>query len=135
MGRAPGREGQGGHTREPSIGHCVHAHAHARLRTTIRTASAGVGHGALVVLIVRAAVAGEHLLVIGPPGTAESEAVRRTARALGGTSFEYLLGRFTEPSERFGPGIRAGPGSAACWSTTTRWGAAALVFRRPDRGR
>jgi MoxR-like ATPase len=48
-------------------------------------------------------VAGEHLLVIGPPGTAKSEAVRRVARALGGNYFEYLLGRFTEPSELFGP--------------------------------
>src|SRR5213075_3011764 len=43
------------------------------------------------------------LLVIGPPGTAKSEAVRRIAAALGGTTFEYLLGRFTEPSEIFGP--------------------------------
>jgi MoxR-like ATPase len=48
-------------------------------------------------------VAGEHLLVIGPPGTAKSEAVRRAARATGAGMFEYLLGRFTEPSEIFGP--------------------------------
>lgn len=50
-----------------------------------------------------AAVAGEHVLVIGPPGTAKSEAARRVARALGGRTFEYLLGRFTEPNEIFGP--------------------------------
>lgn len=50
-----------------------------------------------------AAVAGEHLLVLGPPGTAKSEAVRRVAACLGGRYFEYLLGRFTEPSELFGP--------------------------------
>src|SRR5205085_570453 len=37
------------------------------------------------------------------PGTGKSEAVRRVARALGGRYFEYLLGRFTEPSEIFGP--------------------------------
>ncbi len=43
------------------------------------------------------------MLVIGPPGTAKSEAVRRIARATGGQYFEYLLGRFTEPSEIFGP--------------------------------
>ena len=49
------------------------------------------------------AVAGEHLLVIGPPGTGKSEAVRRVAGQLGGGYFEYLLGRFTEPGEIFGP--------------------------------
>lgn len=53
--------------------------------------------------VVLCAVAGEHLLVIGPPGTAKSEAVRRVAQQLGGRYFEYLLGRFTEPNEIFGP--------------------------------
>lgn len=57
----------------------------------------------LVELVVLAAVAQEHLLVVGPPGTAKSEAVRRIARRLRGRTFEYLLGRFTEPSEIFGP--------------------------------
>ncbi len=50
-----------------------------------------------------AAVAGEHVLLIGPPGTAKSEAARRVARGLGGRYFEYLLGKFSEPSELFGP--------------------------------
>jgi MoxR-like ATPase len=57
----------------------------------------------LVDLIALAAVAGEHLLVIGPPGTAKSEAARRAARAFAASYFEYLLGRFTEPNEIFGP--------------------------------
>lgn len=57
----------------------------------------------LVELIALAAVAREHVLIIGAPGTAKSEAVRRIARATGGNYFEYLLGRFTEPSEIFGP--------------------------------
>lgn len=57
----------------------------------------------LVELVALAAVAGEHVLIIGAPGTAKSEAVRRIARATGGSYFEYLLGRFTEPSEIFGP--------------------------------
>ncbi|WNG40877.1 AAA domain-containing protein [Archangium violaceum] len=75
---------------------------------SVRDALTDAGRGlvereALVELVALCAVAGEHLLVIGPPGTAKSEAVRRTARALGGTYFEYLLGRFTEPSEIFGP--------------------------------
>lgn len=74
------------------------------LREAIRAAGAGlVERESLVELVALAAVAGEHLLVIGPPGTAKSEAVRRATRALGGRCFEYLLGRFTEPAEIFGP--------------------------------
>lgn len=74
----------------------------------VRTAIAEAGQGlvdreVLVELIALAAVANEHLLVIGPPGTAKSEAVRRFARVIHGSYFEYLLGRFTEPSEIFGP--------------------------------
>lgn len=41
--------------------------------------------------------------MIGAPGTAKSEAVRRISAELGGRYFEYLLGRFTEPNEIFGP--------------------------------
>lgn len=73
------------------------------LRHAIRTATEGlIGREQLAELIVLAAVAREHLLVIGPPGTGKSAVVRRVARALGGGYFEYLLGRFTEPSELFG---------------------------------
>jgi MoxR-like ATPase len=78
--------------------------ASAALKTAIQVASKGlIDREPLVELIALAAVAEEHLLVVGPPGTAKSEAVRRVARALGGRYFEYLLGRFTEPSEIFGP--------------------------------
>ena len=74
------------------------------IRSAVRAASSGlIEREALVDALVLAAVAREHVLVIGPPGTAKSEAVRRVARALGGRYFEYLLGRFTEPSEIFGP--------------------------------
>ncbi|MEW6210768.1 MAG: AAA family ATPase [Acidobacteriota bacterium] len=76
----------------------------ASLRSAVSDAARGlVERETLVELIALAAVAGEHVLVIGPPGTAKSEAVRRVARATGGNYFEYLLGRFTEPSELFGP--------------------------------
>jgi MoxR-like ATPase len=76
----------------------------AVLRDAIARARAGLVDREIVAEIVAlCAVAGEHLLVIGPPGTAKSEAVRRTAVQLGGGYFEYLLGRFTEPSEIFGP--------------------------------
>lgn len=76
----------------------------ARLRDVVKASTVGmVGREQLAELIVLAAVAQEHLLVIGPPGTAKSAIVRRVAGALGGRYFEYLLGRFTEPSELFGP--------------------------------
>jgi MoxR-like ATPase len=75
-----------------------------RLRAAIREATTGlVDREQLAELMILAAVAKEHLLVIGPPGTAKSAVVRRVAHSLGGEYFEYLLGRFTEPSELFGP--------------------------------
>lgn len=73
------------------------------VRNSIRAATTGlVGRDQLAELMVLAAVAQEHLLIIGPPGTAKSAVVRRVASAMGGRYFEYLLGRFTEPSELFG---------------------------------
>jgi MoxR-like ATPase len=78
--------------------------AAAALRQALSSATRGlVEREALAEMIALAAVAGEHVLVIGPPGTAKSEAVRRIARAVDSRIFEYLLGRFTEPSEIFGP--------------------------------
>ncbi|MBO9790259.1 AAA family ATPase [Xanthomonas phaseoli] len=78
--------------------------AAARVRATVHSATSGlIERDQLAELIVLAAVAQEHLLIIGPPGTAKSAVVRRVAAALGGRYFEYLLGRFTEPAELFGP--------------------------------
>ena len=78
--------------------------AAARLRAAVESAASGlVEREAVAEAIALCAVAGEHLLLIGPPGTAKSEAARRMAKTLGGSYFEYLLGRFTEPSELFGP--------------------------------
>ncbi|MCU0434646.1 MAG: AAA family ATPase [Bacteroidia bacterium] len=48
-------------------------------------------------------VARENLFLLGPPGTAKSALVRELALTLNGRSFEYLLTRFTEPNEIFGP--------------------------------
>lgn len=75
-----------------------------RLRVAIQSAQEGLTERAsLVEALFLAAVAGEHVLIVGPPGTAKSEAVRRVAAELGGEYFEYLFGRFTEPNEVFGP--------------------------------
>jgi MoxR-like ATPase len=75
-----------------------------RVRETVHSATIGlIQREQLAELMVLSAVAQEHLLIIGPPGTAKSAVVRRVAGALGGRYFEYLLGRFTEPAELFGP--------------------------------
>ena len=44
-------------------------------------------------LLLLAALAGEHLLLLGPPGTAKSELGRRLAQLCGGRYFERLLTR------------------------------------------
>lgn len=74
-----------------------------QLQHTIKQVIHGlVGREQLAELIILSIVAKEHILVIGPPGTAKSAVVRRIAKAVQGQYFEYLLGRFTEPTELFG---------------------------------
>src|SRR6185295_17676654 len=57
----------------------------------------------LIRLLLVALIAGEHMLIVGPPGTAKSAIVRHLARLIDARTFEYLLTRFSEPSELFGP--------------------------------
>ena len=51
-------------------------------------------------LLLLAAFCGEHLLLLGPPGTAKSELGRRLSRICQGTYFERLLTRFSVPEAR-----------------------------------
>ncbi|MEM6956897.1 MAG: AAA family ATPase [Myxococcota bacterium] len=62
-----------------------------------------LGKSEVVRLMLIAAVAGEHMLLIGPPGTAKSALIRLFAKLMRAEYFEYLLTRFTEPNEIFGP--------------------------------
>ena len=62
-----------------------------------------VGRDEVIDLIALAVVAGEHLFLHGRPGTAKSALIRRFATAVRGRYFEYLLTRFSEPNEVFGP--------------------------------
>lgn len=62
-----------------------------------------VGKDEIVDLLGVCLVAGENLFLLGPPGTAKTALVQDLASRLNGRSFDYLLTRFTEPSELFGP--------------------------------
>lgn len=62
-----------------------------------------VGKDEVIDLLGAALVARENLFILGPPGTAKSALVHDLARRVDGRAFEYLLTRFTEPNEVFGP--------------------------------
>ncbi|MUV04830.1 AAA domain-containing protein [Flavobacterium rakeshii] len=66
--------------------------------------SAFVGKDEIIDLLGISLVAKENAFLLGPPGTAKSAIVRALSDKIeGGNNFEYLLTRFTEPNEIFGP--------------------------------
>ena len=65
-----------------------------------------VGRDTELELMSLCAAIQEPLLMVGPPGTAKSDIVIKFAESLGleqGDYFEYMLTKFTEPSEILGP--------------------------------
>ncbi|MCB9673967.1 MAG: AAA family ATPase [Alphaproteobacteria bacterium] len=75
-----------------------------RFRTSLAAYFVGKAH--IIDLMTVCAVAQEPLLLVGPPGTAKSDLILKFRDGLGIRSedtFEYMLTRFTEPSEVFGP--------------------------------
>ncbi len=62
-----------------------------------------VGKDEIIDLFGVCLVARENLFLLGPPGTAKSALVQKLAQRLQGRVFDYLLTRFTEPNELFGP--------------------------------
>ena len=62
-----------------------------------------VERGSHTRLALLTALAGENMILVGPPGTAKSEISRRVAEVFDTKYFEYLLTKFTTPEELFGP--------------------------------
>jgi MoxR-like ATPase len=80
-------------------------HYGARLRSEVLAPmkSAFVGKDEIIDLLGICLVGGENLFLLGPPGTAKSALVHNLSARLRGQTFDYLLTRFTEPNELFGP--------------------------------
>lgn len=77
---------------------------HRRLEAVARDLETRfLGRSEVIRCMLVAALAGEHLVLIGPPGTAKSALARTFSRLCDAQYFEYLLTRFTEPNELFGP--------------------------------
>lgn len=84
---------------------------HQRIRVLARTFASRldrlkrefVGRGGTIDLIGLALLCREHVLLVGPPGTAKTALLGRFGELLDSPPFTYLLSRFTEPAELFGP--------------------------------
>lgn len=63
-----------------------------------------IGKNEIIDLLGIGLLARENAFLLGPPGTAKSAIVRAMSNKIEhGNNFEYLLTRFTEPNEIFGP--------------------------------
>mmetsp|Transcript_21554 Transcript_21554/g.59746 ORF Transcript_21554/g.59746 Transcript_21554/m.59746 type:complete len:571 (+) Transcript_21554:16-1728(+) len=97
---AAAKSGAGGAGAEGSISSAMKA----KLQNAVKAMQQGlVERDTEVRLLLLAAMSGEHILLIGPPGTAKSEVGRRMNKLISGTFFERLLTRFSVPEELFGP--------------------------------
>lgn len=66
--------------------------------------SSFVGKDEIIDLLGICLIAKENAFLLGPPGTAKSAIIRSLSQCIqDGKNFEYLLTRFTEPNEIFGP--------------------------------
>jgi MoxR-like ATPase len=63
-----------------------------------------IGKDEIIDLLGISLIARENAFLLGPPGTAKSAIIRLLSSCIeDGKNFEYLLTRFTEPNEIFGP--------------------------------
>lgn len=63
-----------------------------------------IGKDEIIDLLGISLIAKENAFLLGPPGTAKSAIIRLLSSCIeDGKNFEYLLTRFTEPNEIFGP--------------------------------
>lgn len=62
-----------------------------------------IGRDEAIDVIGLATLCREHVLLVGPPGTAKTALLTSFGRLLDTAPFTYLLTRFTEPTELFGP--------------------------------
>lgn len=76
-----------------------------KLNTVLRFAKDSfIGKDEIIDLLGISLIARENAFLLGPPGTAKSAIIRLLSGCIkDGKNFEYLLTRFTEPNELFGP--------------------------------
>ena len=76
-----------------------------RIKQLIRAIGEGIWEKERILAMgVLCGISEESLFLLGPPGTGKSMVARRLKEIFaGGTSFEYLMSRFSTPDEIFGP--------------------------------